>query len=123
MTFVLVDDSTEIRNLVRDLLADVPGLEIVGEAGTAPEAVELVTALRPDVVILDINLHGGNGIKVLRQIKQLQKPPCVVMLTGLREPEYRIACTNAGADYFFEKTTGLPEMYDLLKTLCEKSMV
>jgi DNA-binding NarL/FixJ family response regulator len=117
MKVVLVDDATELRNLVRDLLADVPGLEIAGEAGDVPEALELVRTLRPDVVLLDISLPSGSGIDVLRQAKQLQPAPVVIMLTGLRTPEYRAACANAGADHFFEKTTGLPELYRTLEEL------
>jgi len=120
MKVALVDDSTELRNLVRDLLADVPGLEIAGEAGDVLEAVELITALHPDVVILDINLPSGNGIEVLRRIKQLQPAPIVVMLTGLRTVEYRTACANAGADYFFEKTTDLAPLYRTMNELARR---
>ena len=120
MKVALVDDSTELRNLVRDLLADVPGLEIAGEAGDVLEAVELITALHPDVVILDINLPSGNGIEVLRRIKQLQPAPIVVMLTGLRTVEYRTACANAGADYFFEKTTDLAPLYRAMNELARR---
>jgi two-component system response regulator DevR len=117
MKVVLVDDATELRNLVRDLLADVPGLEIAGEAGDVPEALELVRTLRPDVVLLDISLPSGSGIDVLRQAKQLQPAPVVIMLTNMHLPQYRVACANAGADHFFEKTTGLPEMRELLMEL------
>lgn len=121
MKVVLVDDSTELRNLVRDLLADVPGLEIAGEAGDAPEAVELVNILRPDVVILDIRLSSGSGIEVLREIKQMQPAPIVIMLTSLGHPAYRPAALAAGADYFFEKTTGLLEMHRTLKELTQEA--
>jgi DNA-binding NarL/FixJ family response regulator len=120
MKVVLVDDATELRNLLKDLLADVPGLEITGEAGDVPEALELVRTLRPDVVILDISLPSGSGIEVLRQAKRLQPAPVVIMLTALRTPEYRTAWTNAGADHFFEKTTGLPEMHRTLKELARR---
>jgi DNA-binding NarL/FixJ family response regulator len=111
MKVVLVDDSIELRNLVKDLLADVPALEIAGEAGDAPEAIDLITALRPDAVILDISLPSGSGIGVLRRIKQLQPAPLVIVLTGLGTPEYRIACENAGADYYFDKTSDLDALH------------
>ena len=120
MKIVLVDDATELRHLVKDLLADVPGLEIAGEAGDVLEAVELITALHPDVVILDISLPSGSGIEVLRRIKQLQPAPVVIMLTGLRTAEYRKACANAGADYFFEKTTDLAPLYRTMNELARR---
>jgi DNA-binding NarL/FixJ family response regulator len=117
MKLLLVDDSAELRALLKDLLADVPGLEIAGEAGDAPDAVALADALRPDAVVLDIRLPGGSGIEVLRRIKQLQPAPVVIMLTSLADPAYQPAALAAGADYFFEKATGLLEMYSALNRL------
>jgi DNA-binding NarL/FixJ family response regulator len=121
MKLLLVDDSVDIWILLKDLLADVPGLEIAGEAGDVSEAVELVTTLHPDVVILDIHLTGGSGIEVLRRVKQMQPAPVVVMLTSLSHPAYRPAALAAGAEYFFEKTTGLPEMHRMLKELAREA--
>jgi DNA-binding NarL/FixJ family response regulator len=121
MKLLLVDDSVDMWILLRDLLADVPGLEIAGEAGDVPEALELVRTLRPDVVILDIHLTGGSGITVLREIKRMRPVPVVIMLTSLGHPAYRPAALEAGADYFFEKTTGLPEMHRTLKELAREA--
>ena len=120
MKLLLVDDSVDIWILLKDLLADVPGLEIAGEAGDVSEAVELARTLQPDVVILDIHLTGGSGIEVLHKIKQMQPAPIVVMLTGLRTVEYRTACANAGADYFFEKTTDLAPLYRTMNELARR---
>ena len=121
MKLLLVDDSVDIWILLKDLLADVPGLEIAGEAGDVSEAVELARTLQPDVVILDIHLTGGSGIEVLHKIKQMQPAPVVIMLTSLSHPAYRPAALEAGADYFFEKTTGLLEMHRTLKELAREA--
>jgi DNA-binding NarL/FixJ family response regulator len=121
MKLLFVEDNAEMSVLLRDLLSEVPGLEIAGEAGDVPEAIELVRTLRPDVVIVDIGLPSGSGVTVLREAKQMQPVPVVIMLSSLRAPEYRAACRKAGADHFFEKTTGLPELYRTLEELAGTS--
>jgi DNA-binding NarL/FixJ family response regulator len=110
----IADDSVLVRERLQAQLAEMDGIELVGQSSNALEAIEAIRQLRPDVVILDIRMPGGNGIQVLEAVKQGDAPPVVSMLTAFAYPQYRTKCQAAGADYFFDKTT---EFDDVLKVL------
>lgn len=105
MRVFVADDSAPVRERIVSLLEEIPGVEVVGQAEDALAARALVTALQPDVVILDINMPGGSGIEVLQDIKRLPRAPRVIMLTNYSQPQYRTRCLEAGADEFFDKST------------------
>ena len=105
MRVFVADDSAAVRERILALLEEIPGVEIVGHAEDALAARVLVTALRPDVVILDINMPGGSGVEVLHDIKSVSHPPRVIMLTNHSQPQYRHECLAAGAEVFLDKST------------------
>src|SRR5436190_509507 len=70
MRIFLADDSVIVRERLTTLLLELPEVEIVGEAATAGDAMKSIRELRPDVVILDIQMPGGSGIDVLRTIRR-----------------------------------------------------
>jgi DNA-binding NarL/FixJ family response regulator len=101
----IVDDSVAIRSRLNEMLGRLGGVRVVGESGAATQAVTDILALRPDSVLLDLNLNGASGIQVLRTI-HVQAPEIVfVVLTNHAEPQYRRACERAGAAYFLDKST------------------
>lgn len=116
MIFV-VDDSKVVRARLVRMLSEIEHLAIVGEAGNAAEAVAGIRAYKPKVVLLDIQMPGGNGIEVLRTIKQEACPPVVVMLTNHPYPQYREKCMSLGADYFLDKTKDFDRLTEILKGL------
>jgi DNA-binding NarL/FixJ family response regulator len=113
----VADDSAAIRERILSLLEEIPGVEIVGHAEDALAARVLVTALQPDVVILDINMPGGSGVEVLRDIKNASHPPRVIMLTNHSQLQYRHRCLEAGADAFLDKSTEFGNIRAVLETL------
>lgn len=80
---LVVDDSILYRQLVRNVLRDVPQIEIVGVAGSGQEAIDQVATLSPDLLTLDVNMPGLNGIDVLRELRQQGLPAKAIMLSGL----------------------------------------
>ncbi len=102
---MIVDDSRIVRERLIAMLNELPGVEIVGQAASVPEAIETIRRLMPDTVILDIRMPGGTGLDVLRDIKQLDPAPLVIVLTNYAAPAYREKCRQAGADFFFDKST------------------
>ena len=101
----IVDDSAAIRSRLAELLGRLDGVRVVGESGDAPRAVTDILALRPDSVLLDLNLGATNGMQVLRAVHPQQPGIAFVVLTNHSEPQYRRACERAGAAYFLDKST------------------
>jgi DNA-binding NarL/FixJ family response regulator len=77
-------------------------------------ATEYIAAIQPDVMILDIQLPAGSGIGVLREVKRMQLAPVVIMLTNYSTPEYRLACRQAGAELFLDKSSEADQLVDIL---------
>ncbi len=117
MRILLVDDSPVVRERLAALLAEVEGVEVVGQAQDAPEAIAAIRALQPDVVTLDIRMPGGNGIDALAEVKKLRPTPVVIMLTNYPYPQYRKKCLDAGADYFLDKSTEFEQVAQILERL------
>ena len=103
----IADDQQLIRAGFRSLLEAEPDLEVVGEAGTGAEAVELVTATHPDVVLMDIRMPDGDGLWATRQI--VQNPALsathIVIVTTFELDDYVGQAIRAGASGFLVKDT------------------
>lgn len=115
---VIVEDSRIVRVRLKALLdADVPHAEVVGEAEEAQMAIRLIQDTRPDVVILDLQLVGGSGFKVLRAVKRAPHAPVVIVLTNLTSSEYQTTCLEAGAEFFLDKSFGFDQLAKIIQTL------
>ncbi|PYS94306.1 MAG: response regulator [Acidobacteria bacterium] len=116
----IVDDSKALRERLVSMLSELEGVEVVGQARSAAEAIAGIRDLKPRVVILDIQMPGGSGIEVLRTIKQDSHPPIVLMLTNHQLPQYREKCMALGADYFLDKTIDFDKLTIIFKDLIER---
>ena len=103
-----------------DLLSEVEGAEVAGQAANVDDAVEGVRRLKPHVVILDIQMPGGSGIDVLKEIKRGSLPPLVLMLTNHASPQYRKKCLEWGADFFLDKSRDLECLLTISKSLVKR---
>jgi DNA-binding NarL/FixJ family response regulator len=114
----IVDDSRIVRQRLVAMLSEQPEIEIIGEAEDAFSAIDGIRALDPDVVILDIHLPGSaTGIYVLESIRRRQNRPAVIMLTNYSFQQYRKRCMQAGATYFFDKSTEFEKVPQALQEL------
>lgn len=104
MNVFIVEDSDLMRNHLRYMLGEIPGINIVGHAVDEAAAIAKVEAAAPDVVILDLSLQQGSGITVLEAIKKSCPQTKVMVLTNYTDDFYFNRCKHAGADYFFDKT-------------------
>ena len=105
MRLLIVDDSAALRARLAAIFSLIEGIEVVGQAQNAPEALASIRALRPEIVILDIQMPGGSGIDVLREVKRDYPQTIVIMLTNHAESQYRKRCMDLKADYFLSKST------------------
>jgi len=112
---LLVDDHSVVRLGMMTLINDQPGMETVGEAGTAPEAVKAVEELNPDVVLMDIRLPGESGITATREITQKFPDTKVVMLTSYADDELIFRAVRAGAKGYVLKQVGNEELLNAIK--------
>ena len=99
----LLDDHEIVRRGVRELLESADGIEVVGEAGTAEEALRRVPAVRPDVAVLDVRLGDGNGIDVCRELRAENSELRCVMLTSFDDDEALFDAIVAGASGYILK--------------------
>ena len=107
---LLVDDHAIVRLGLMTLINDQPNLEVVGEAGTAAEAVNAVERLHPDVVLMDIRMPGEGGLEATRQITTRFPKTKVVMLTSFADDELIVRAIRAGAVGYVLKQVGNEEL-------------
>lgn len=112
---LLVDDHEVVRVGVRALIERQPGMEVVGEASTVREAVTQAELLAPDVVVLDIRLPGGSGLKACQQIKGQRPETRVIMLTSYPDDEVLFDAISSGADGYVLKQIGSDDLIRALE--------
>ncbi len=112
---LLVDDHQVVRSGLRMLLGGESDVEIVGEAGTAKEALDAVGQLRPDIVLMDIGLPDISGIQATREIKRLYPEVAVVALTIHEDEEYFFKMLEAGANGYVPKRAAPEELLTAIR--------
>jgi len=105
---VLRDDHEVVRRGVMQLLDAEADIEVVGEASTAAQGLARIPAVRPDVAILDVRLHDGDGLSVCRDLRSaMNPPPAVLMFTSYSDDEALFEAIMAGASgYLLKRVMG-----------------
>jgi DNA-binding NarL/FixJ family response regulator len=103
VSVLAVDDQPVFLRAVRQLIADTPGFEQVGEATSGPEAVEMTTALEPDLVLLDVRMPEMDGIETARRIAALDARVVVVLVSLEEAPELPASLAGVGAAVHLRK--------------------
>lgn len=109
INIVIVDDFLVVVERLRKMLVAIPNLNIVGEASSVGGAIGQVETLRPDVVIMDIQLGGSEpktGIALINILRRTYPNLTIVVFTNFADTRYRQLCVINGADYFFDKASG-----------------
>ncbi|MGE5507678.1 MAG: response regulator transcription factor [Chitinophagales bacterium] len=112
---VLVDDHAVVREGLAILLGRCSDLEVVGEAGSAAEALEVVERTRPAVVVMDIRMPGGSGIEATREIASRWPATRVLVLTSYADDEAVLAAIAAGARGYVLKQVGSQGLLDAIR--------
>jgi CheY-like chemotaxis protein len=119
----ICDDSATVRERLVTMVLDLPKMDVVGQAQDVPGSLDAIRQTRPDVVILDIRMPGGNGIEVLRKLKKMNPAPKVIMLTNFAYVQYRKKCEEAGMDFFFDKSTEFDKVPQALEQVRQELRV
>ena len=107
---LLADDHPFFRDGVRLLLQSLPDTEVVGEVGTGDEVVEQALTLQPDVILMDINMPGTNGIEATRRVLQASPHIGVLVLTMYEDDDSVFAAMRAGARGYLLKGANQAEL-------------
>lgn len=118
VSVLLVDDQESFRSAARLVIGVAEGFELVGEAETAEEGLEKVEALTPDLVLMDINLPGMDGLEATRRLTADGGTPRVIVLSTYEAAEYEARSLEAGAVAFMSKSDFEP---DALRLAWERS--
>jgi DNA-binding NarL/FixJ family response regulator len=107
LTVYIVEDSAVVRERLVETIDEIPQARIVGHAETAAEALSALPAIRPRVLILDVQLREGSGFNVLKSMRarNVDWPPLVIVVTNYPRDDYREISRKFGANYFFDKAS------------------
>jgi two-component system, LytTR family, response regulator AlgR len=112
MRVVIVDDEPLARERLRRLLQDLPGYDVVGEAGDGEKALDLIDEEEPDLVLLDIRMGGMDGLQVSRQLQDMELPPAVIFTTAYSE--HALSAFDANAQAYLLKPIRLEKLKEAL---------
>ena len=115
MNVALVEDNDQLRGTLARVLTRTPDCQCIGQFATAEAALAELPALRPDVVLMDINLPGMNGVECVRQLKLLLPATQVIMLTAYEDTDNIFNALAAGASGYLLKRTTSAELIAALR--------
>lgn len=116
---MLVDDHAVVRTGLRMLLEGEEDIEIVGEAETASDAINQISKLKPEVILMDIGLPDMSGIDATRRIKELAPDAAVVALTIHEDEEYFFKMLDAGASGYVPKRAAPDELLSAIRVAAQ----
>ena len=117
----IADDSPPVAEMLTELLAAPGRIEVVGVGETETAAIDSIRAMKPDVVVLDLQLKGGSGVNVIRAVRQMDELREVrLMVTSNHvSPQMRSGCLELGADAYFDKVKELGQLTARINELAE----
>ncbi len=117
ISVLLVDDHAMFRAGIKALLEQEGRVDVVGEASSGDEAVDLVRKLKPDVVVMDLSMPGSNGLEATRRIAALELNTSVLVLTVHAEEEYLVPVVEAGASGYLTKTSADTDLLEAIRVV------
>ncbi len=115
ISIIIVDDHEVVRNGIRAYLETLPEFQVLGEAASGEEAVQLVGDLIPDVVLMDLIMPGMDGIETTRAVKKISPRTQVVVLTSYHEDEHIFPALKAGAISYILKDMKMDKLAEALQ--------
>jgi len=116
----LADDHTLFRDGIREMLTTDPELTVVGDASTGPEAVALAVRLRPDVLLLDVEMPGPGAPSVIQQISRVAPETKIIVLTMHDDPDLVRDLLQAGAAAYLLKTIVRDELIAAVRSVARR---
>lgn len=115
MRVLIVDDNNEYRRLLRRILEEQQDLVLVAEASGGEEGIRLAQQFKPDVILMDIDMPGTNGLEATRRIRESLAGATILILSGQDSEAYREGAVECGADAYLPKTTSISEILSVIR--------
>ena len=115
MRLIIADDHELARGSLKDMLSDMPDVEVVGEAINGREAVLLCSRLVPDLVLMDVRMPEMDGLTATRELKRKNSKISVLMLTMHDNPDYLLEALKSGAAGYVLKDAGQQDLIDAIR--------
>lgn len=116
-----IEDSPIVANRLKSILNDIEFVQWAGNATNNEDAISLISAEKPDAIILDIHLKEnsakGNGMDLIPVIRVVHPDTVILMFTNFSDQQYRSKCLALGANYFFDKTNDLEKVLDAISEI------
>jgi DNA-binding NarL/FixJ family response regulator len=112
---IIVDDHALWRQGIRDLLRNEPDLNVLGESGDGNEALQLIASVDPDLILMDVNMPGMNGMQVTRQLKSERRQASVIILSAYDDVEQAVHALRAGAHAFCPKDVQPQRLVEVIR--------
>ncbi len=112
---LIADDHAVVRRGLRQILSETSDILVGGEASTVPEVRQKLHDERWDVVVLDVNMPGGNGIELLGELRKLGPSPRALVLTVYSEEQYAVRAIRAGASGFLTKESAPEKLIEAVR--------
>jgi CheY-like chemotaxis protein len=116
----LVDDEDEVRPRLAHALSELSGVHVYAAASRAGDVLRRITRSKPDVAVVDMRLHEGGALDLMRRIKAMPWAPVVIAISTSHSIAYRSSCQKAGADFFFDKVHEQDRLIEVLTQLVEE---
>ena len=113
---LIVENSEEFSSWIENEFKNISNLRIAAKVNSVQEGYKFLMMQTPSIVILDLVLNDGSGIKLLKKIREMELPTKVIVFTNYNF--YRNDCFKYGSDYFFDKSNEFEELVATIKTLC-----
>ena len=120
---LIADSSSMISEGLSVRLAELGSIQVVGSANKAISALALIDKVKPDVVLLDLQMPGESLLSILQLIKRVDPAPSIIVLTLYASAVLRERCLQAGADYVLSKTAELDALNDVLESLASNKVL
>ena len=115
----LVEDHPITREGLRSLIRSAPDLEVVGEASSGPDAINLIGSAKPDLVLADISIDGSDGIELTKQLKSIEPDLKVLIVSAYPERIYAERAVRAGALGYVAKQEASGVLLDAIRTVLD----
>ena len=122
MEIFIADDSKVLRDHLTEMLSDIEGIDVIGEAVNTADAILMIRRQLPQIAIIDIKMPEKGGIFVLEEVKKTNPEIIVIIFTNYPYHQYREKAYETGADYFFDKSGEMEKMLETLKNLRDKEL-